>query len=225
MRRSAIAVVVSLSVHVLVAAALWAYIEYSPHPEVQVTLDLSSVELSFSEVVEESAPAVVPEPVPAEVPPPPKKAETPPPPKPPEEPPPVAPAVKDDVEVPPPPKKVDEPKQVEKPKPTPPPTPTVRPPAPKQARIDAPPRPKRTIRPEYPRLSRQRGEQGDVVVEMLVNVRGTVDSAKVVTSSGFAELDEAALKAVLAAKFSPAKSGRGPVAATARLRLSFKLTK
>ena len=95
--------------------------------------------------------------------------------------------------------------------------------APRQARLDAPPKPKRNIRPDYPKGARQRGEQGDVILEIRVNAEGTVDDVKVVTSSGFAELDEAAVKAARAAKFSPARSGHVPVASTARLKLQFKL--
>ena len=81
----------------------------------------------------------------------------------------------------------------------------------------------RAIKPEYPKGARQRGEQGDVVIEMTVNSKGGVDKASVVTSSGYAELDEAALRAVRSAKFTPAKSGRESVASTARLTLTFKL--
>ena len=62
-----------------------------------------------------------------------------------------------------------------------------------------------------------------VVLEIRVNAEGTVDDVKVATSSGFAELDEAAVKAARAAKFSPARSGHDLVASTARLKLQFKL--
>ena len=95
--------------------------------------------------------------------------------------------------------------------------------APRQARLDAPPKPKRNIKPDYPKEARQRGEQGDVVVEIRVNAEGTVDAVTVAASSGFPELDEAAVRAARAAKFSPARSGRDPVASTARLKLQFKL--
>ena len=50
-----------------------------------------------------------------------------------------------------------------------------------------------------------------------------MDDVKVATSSGFAELDEAAMKAARTAKFSPARSGHDPVASTVRLKLQFKL--
>ena len=89
--------------------------------------------------------------------------------------------------------------------------------------MDAPPKPKRNIKPDYPKGARQRGEQGDVILEIRVNAEGTVDDVRVATSSGFTELDEAAIRAAKAAKFSPARSRHGPVASTARLKLQFKL--
>ena len=95
--------------------------------------------------------------------------------------------------------------------------------APRQARLDAPPRPKRNIKPDYPKGARQRGEQGDVLLEIRVNAEGAVDDVKVAASSGFAELDEAAVKAAKSAKFSPARSGREAVVSVAKLKLSFKL--
>ena len=95
--------------------------------------------------------------------------------------------------------------------------------APRQARLDAPPKPRRNIKPDYPKGARQRGEQGDVVLEIRVNAEGTVDGVKVAVSSGFAELDEAVIKAARAARFSPARSGHDAVASTARLKLQFKL--
>ncbi len=95
--------------------------------------------------------------------------------------------------------------------------------APKQAKIDAPPKPNKTIRPDYPKGARQRGEQGDVVLEIRVNAAGIVDRVDIVSPSGFPELDEAAVRAARAARFTPAKSGGSAVASTARLTLTFKL--
>ena len=205
------AILLSVLIHGLIAAGLIAYLEYAPHPDVLATLDLSSVELSFAETVEESA-AVAPQPatVGRAVPSPPQEE------KPPE--------VKPGKPLPPDPSspKFPEPKinrtieQSEQSNNSP----AI---APRQARLDAPPKPKRNIRPDYPKGARQRGEQGDVILEIRVNAEGTVDDVKVATSSGFAELHEAAVKAARTAKFSPARSGRDPVASTARLKLQFKL--
>ena len=217
----------SLLFHALLAVGLIAYLEYASHPDVLATLDLSSVELSFAEQEQETA-AVAPSPasVGRTVPSPPQE-ETP-------------PEVKLEKSFPPEVGEIKFPEPEEDArlktedvvKKVPPEdnsnTQTLKhsntaPIAPRQARLDAPPKPKRTIRPDYPKGARQRGEQGDVVLEIRVNADGTVDDVKVAISSGFAELDEAAVKAARTAKFSPARSGHDPVASTARLRLSFKL--
>ena len=92
-----------------------------------------------------------------------------------------------------------------------------------QARVDAPPRPRRTIKPEYPKGARQRGEQGNVVLEIEIGADGVCVAARVAVSCGFAELDAAAVKAALTARFVPAKVGDSPVASFARLTLSFRL--
>ena len=217
------AIGISILIHGLVAAGLVAYLEYAPHPDVLATLDLSSVELSFAEEVREAQPvAPAPEIVQRKVRP--SVAEKPPEVK-------LEKPVHHDVggiKFPEPKedarlktedtKAKDERRETEDVKPVS--APTV---APRQARLDAPPKPKRNIRPDYPKGARQRGEQGDVILEIRVNAEGAVDHVKVGVSSGFAELDEAAVRAAKAAKFSPARSGRDPVASTARLKLSFKL--
>lgn len=97
--------------------------------------------------------------------------------------------------------------------------------APKQARVDVQPRSKKKIKPVYPDGARRRGEEGDVVVEISVDENGDVADVKVVTSSGFKDLDEAARKAAKSAKFIPARRGSRPVASAGRLTISFKLTK
>ena len=231
MGRATFAVAISLLIHVILAAALVAYLEYAPAPDVLATLDLSSVELSFAEDETPTAAAVP-------VPPPPESV---PPPQPPQEPPPNA--LRPDAPLPPDPsapalrepesrpRPVETPRRAAPPTATPPertpPPPAAAPPssatAPRQAKVDAPPRPKRTIRPDYPKGARQRGEQGDVVVELRVNAFGVVDEVRIVASSGFPELDAAATKAVRTAKFTPARSGHEDVASTARLTLTFRL--
>ena len=211
----------SLLFHALLAVGLIAYLEYAPHPDVLATLDLSSVELSFAETVEETA-AVAPMPEILQRKVRPSVAEKPPEVKPEK---PLPPDV-GEVRIPEPKEDArlktqdakDERRETQDAKAVS--APTV---APRQAKLDAPPRPKRNIRPDYPKGARQRGEQGDVILEIRVTAEGTVDAVKIATSSGFAELDEAAVRAAKAAKFSPARSGREPVASTARLKLQFKL--
>lgn len=208
------AIVASIAIHIVVAIALGAYIDCASESGVAATLDLSSVELSFSEEESEVAPAIrqdsapLPEslhPQPSEDPLPSEKIM-------------VAPPTADEMKFP-------EPKEDALRMSTPAASiPEVaNAPAPRQARIDAPPKPRRAIRPDYPKGARQRGEQGDVILEISVNRDGTVDDVNVVSSCGFRELEESAVKAAKAARFTPAMSGLKSVSSKARIKLSFKL--
>ena len=214
----------SVAAHGVLAVALLAYMKCVPSPTVVATLDLSSVELSFAEEESAVAPAVS---APVDQPPPPPEPVLAPPPDvaPPE---PAFPSPPDPTAPSMPEPEPDRPRmETPQPREETPPPPAERPApptaAPRQARVDAPPSPRRAIRPEYPRGARQRGEQGDVVLEIGVSAEGTVDRVSVVSSCGYAELDEAAVRAARAARFTPAKSGRDPVASTARLTLTFRL--
>lgn len=92
-----------------------------------------------------------------------------------------------------------------------------------QARVDAQPRLKRSIEPRYPDAARKRGEQGTVVFEIVIDRKGRVESCAIIKSSGFSELDRAAEKAVRAAQFVPAKINGKSVSSTRRLPVDFKL--
>ncbi|UHL64462.1 energy transducer TonB [Paralcaligenes sp. KSB-10] len=58
-------------------------------------------------------------------------------------------------------------------------------------------------RPIYPRVSERRGEQGRVVVRVVISPQGLVSKVSVRTSSGYSRLDEAALDAARSARFKP----------------------
>jgi periplasmic protein TonB len=77
--------------------------------------------------------------------------------------------------------------------------------------------------PYYPATSRRAGEQGKVILRVLVNVRGTADEVQVRTSSGSPRLDDAARDAVQRWKFVPAKRGSEPVQAWVLIPISFRL--
>ncbi len=192
-------------------------------------LDITSVDLSFAEEEDEQAAPSLSQPAVA-------APETPPPPPPqtrlPEPPPLVVPPEPDLVTV-----QMHEevrptelkPRDLEAPESPPvgrtvpgepPSTPAV---APKQARVDAPPAPRRTIKPKYPEGARKRGEQGDVTLELEVDVHGIVVGVKVTGGCGFAELERAAIAAARKALFRPAKRGKKPVSSRARLTLTFRL--
>jgi len=224
------AIFLSLLFHAGLAAIAVLLLSAAPEPTVRVELDLSSVDLSFAEQ-EAEAPPVQAQAAAPDVPPPKPRVETRPPETPQERPvsrPPEAsepffpePQVEISTLVTPPRTETVE----EKPPPPPsaPAAPVVAAPAPRQARVDAPPKPRRTIKPVYPEEARKRGEEGDATVELVVGADGHVTEARIVASTGFAALDEAALKAVRAARFTPARAGGKTVSATARLTLRFRL--
>ena len=89
--------------------------------------------------------------------------------------------------------------------------------------MDKPPSPRRRIKPEYPKGARQRGEEGDVTLELDITVDGVVSGMRIVASCGFAELEQAAVQAVKRARFTPARRGSANVPATARLTLTLRL--
>jgi protein TonB len=114
-------------------------------------------------------------------------------------------------EVPPPPAP---PVVAETPKPAPPPPPT-------------PPRPADYLnnpKPTYPSLSKRLGEEGVVRLNILVNPDGSVARLEIAKSSGYARLDESAMKTVqLSWKFEPARQSGKPVAAWVIVPIQFTL--
>ena len=60
-------------------------------------------------------------------------------------------------------------------------------------------------KPSYPALSRRLGEQGKVVVRVLIGVDGTAQQAEIRTSSGYERLDQAALATVRSWRYVPGK--------------------
>lgn len=72
-------------------------------------------------------------------------------------------------------------------------------------KVEVKPQPEYIPQPTYPELARTAGIEGQVVVEALVDVDGKIADAKILKSSGNPALDEAALKAALQARFTPAK--------------------
>ena len=88
---------------------------------------------------------------------------------------------------------------------------------------DVPPAPRRPIQPEYPLQARQEQWEGDVTCAVHISPHGRVLEADIVQGSGHEVLDAAALKAVRAARFSPALKRGRPVELRVRLTVSFRL--
>jgi TonB family protein len=77
--------------------------------------------------------------------------------------------------------------------------------------------------PGYPEIARQRGYEGVVLVEAEILTDGRVGQAEVRKSSGYAILDHAAVSAVRAWKFEPARKSGIAQKATAQLPIKFVL--
>jgi TonB family protein len=69
-------------------------------------------------------------------------------------------------------------------------------------------------RPAYPREALLRSERGVVKLEFTVGVKGKLVGSRIVKSSGFRELDTAALTALLHCSFRPAYRNGVPVQAS-----------
>jgi len=98
------------------------------------------------------------------------------------------------------------------------------PPAPEpvsQARFDADYL--RNPAPPYPPLARRMGEEGKVLLRVLVNAQGTADSVEIRTSSGSERLDDSAQRTVRNWKFIPAKRGDAAVQSWVLVPIIFKL--
>ncbi len=77
--------------------------------------------------------------------------------------------------------------------------------------------------PRYPGMSRRRGEEGQVVLRVVVGPDGRVVSLSVAQSSGFRRLDLAALDAVRRWRFDPARRGRIAIGGAVRIPIRFVL--
>lgn len=116
-----------------------------------------------------------------------------------------------------------------------PPTPAETAPSPAPAPVAAAPAPQPRMvsiseiglrvpaRPEVPRLSIKLGEQGKVLIRILVDTQGKVAKADVYQSSGYERLDRAALRAVERAELNPYMEGGKPTQAWAIYPIEFKL--
>ncbi len=77
--------------------------------------------------------------------------------------------------------------------------------------------------PAYPRQSKRMGEQGTVVVRVLIGLQGTAEKADIDTSSGFARLDHAALVTVQRWRYVPGKRMGAPEAMWFKVPVRFIL--
>lgn len=101
---------------------------------------------------------------------------------------------------------------------------TVAPPAP--ARVELPSSDADYLqnpKPPYPSISKRLGEQGKVVVRVLIGVDGTAQKAELKQSSGFDRLDQAGLSTVLRWRYVPGKRAGVPEAMWFNVPIRFVL--
>ncbi|MDZ7580598.1 MAG: energy transducer TonB [Deltaproteobacteria bacterium] len=75
----------------------------------------------------------------------------------------------------------------------------------------------------YPDRARQKGYEGTVVLEVLVNRSGKVDDLRILATSGYDILDRTAVRSVKSWLFKPAKKGKDAVDMWVRVPVRFKL--
>jgi periplasmic protein TonB len=78
--------------------------------------------------------------------------------------------------------------------------------------------------PVYPQMSKRMGEQGKVILRILVNEKGQPDQVTVQTSSGSSRLDEAGRQAAQRALFKPHVEDGRPVPVYVLIPLTFELS-
>lgn len=78
-------------------------------------------------------------------------------------------------------------------------------------------------KPPYPALSKRLGEQGKVVVRVLIGADGLPQQAQVRQSSGFERLDQAARATAMKWRYVPGKRGAVPEAMWVNVPISFVL--
>ena len=79
--------------------------------------------------------------------------------------------------------------------------------------------------PIYPEMARKAGEQGVVLLEVIVNSGGRPDSVSIERSSGFVALDDSAVTAVQQWRFRPAMLGSIQMKSRVRFPVRFRLDK
>ncbi|MCS0808880.1 energy transducer TonB [Massilia agilis] len=76
---------------------------------------------------------------------------------------------------------------------------------------------------EYPKASLMNEEQGTTSMSFLVNADGSVADSKLEKSSGFKNLDKAALKGISACKFKPGTKDGAPAQTWTKIDYAWKL--
>ena len=79
-------------------------------------------------------------------------------------------------------------------------------------------------RPDYPEMSKRRGENGTAVVSFVVGLTGSIENVQLQKSSGYSRLDAAALDAIRASSCQPYKENGAAIRAAYAQPFVFGLT-
>lgn len=79
--------------------------------------------------------------------------------------------------------------------------------------------------PDYPQLARRLGEQGRVMLKVLVTESGQAERVHIEISSGYSKLDQAAVEAVKKWSFIPAKQSNQPISVYVLVPVKFTLNR
>lgn len=77
--------------------------------------------------------------------------------------------------------------------------------------------------PDYPQMARRLGQQGRVLLKVLVAENGAAETVALASSSGFEKLDQAAIEAVKTWSFIPAKRNNEAISAYVLVPVKFSL--
>ncbi|TVR87089.1 MAG: energy transducer TonB [Spirochaetaceae bacterium] len=86
------------------------------------------------------------------------------------------------------------------------------------------PRPLAEISPEYPVQARRRGMEGVVVIRVTISPSGEPVDTTIVSPSAHAQLNEAAISAVRAARFRPGTIDESPAEMSVSIRIVFEVS-
>jgi periplasmic protein TonB len=76
---------------------------------------------------------------------------------------------------------------------------------------------------KYPMDAQRAGEEGTVAIKVFVGANGKIRAVRMLKSSGFDRLDNAALESVLAWEFKPATQDGKPVSGWVTVQLVYKV--
>ncbi|MBN2542897.1 energy transducer TonB [bacterium] len=89
--------------------------------------------------------------------------------------------------------------------------------------LEKPPQVASKVDPEYPDFARRSETEGAVMVEIIIDTDGSVESARVIQARPKGFFEEAAIKAAKQWKFTPAEQRGKPVKVRYQIPIEFKL--